>query len=218
MESRFVGSGVYDAAEVGHLLAVPVECVVRWSAPDRRGRPAIVAPSFGRAFSFADLVSLGVVSELWKRHVADTDMRQGVHFLTSRTRYEKPLAHRDIVDHLATSGTAWLADLDGGWYDIGKGGQGAFKEIVRLWLKRVSYDEGGLAQLWRPAPLVVLNPRVQAGKPCVEGTRVPTETIVAMLEADPPEVVAEDLDLTMQQVEAAAEFEAGLLTGRGIAA
>jgi uncharacterized protein (DUF433 family) len=75
-----------------------------------------------------------------------------------------------------------------------------------------------LARLWRPAPLVLLDPTIQAGKPCVERTRVPTETIAAMLEVDSSEVVAEDLELTIEQVNAASEFEAGLLAGRGIAA
>ena len=218
MATTLVGSGVYDAREVSHLLAEHVECIVRWAAPDGQKRPAVVVPSLGRAFSFLDLVSLAVASELWKRHVAEAEMRQGVVFLQALTGHEKPLAHREVVELLATSGTSWLADLDGGWYDIGKGGQGAFKEVVRLCLKRVSYDDVGVARLWRPVPLVLLDPRIQAGVPCVEGTRVPTETIAAMVEANPPETVAEELELTVEQVEAAVDFEAGLLAGRGIAA
>jgi hypothetical protein len=31
MAATLVGAGVYDAEEVGHLLALPVECLVRWS-------------------------------------------------------------------------------------------------------------------------------------------------------------------------------------------
>lgn len=177
-----------------------------------------MAPSLGRAFSFLDLVSLAVVSELWGRHVAESDMRHGVAFLKRHSGHGQPLAHRETVERLATSGSAWLADLDGGWYDLGKGGQGAFKEVVRLYLERVSYDDVGVARLWRPAPLVLLDPRVQAGIPCVEGTRVPTETIAAMVEADSPEAVACELDLTVDQVAAAVGFETGLLSGRSIAA
>jgi len=213
-----VGSGVYDATEVSHLLAEHVECIVRWAAPDRHGTPPIVAPSLGRAFSFIDLVSLAVVSELWKRNVSETDLRHGAEYLRHFTGEAKPLAHRETVERLATSGTAWLADVEGGWYDIGKGGQGAFKEVIRLYLDKVSYDEVGVARLWQPAPLVVLDPRIQAGMPCIAGTRVPTETIAAMAEVDPPEIVAAELDLTVEQIEAAIGFESGLLAGRSIAA
>jgi hypothetical protein len=58
MAPALLDSGVYDATEVGHLLAVRAECIVRWAAPDSQGRPPVVDPSFGRAYSFVDLVSL----------------------------------------------------------------------------------------------------------------------------------------------------------------
>lgn len=216
MTTTLVGSGVYDAQEVSHLLALPVECIVRWAVPDRNGLPPVVAPMLDRAFSFVDLVSLAVAGELWKRRVAEAEMRHGVKYLQHHTGYDRPLAHRDVVDILATSGHAFIAELEGGWYDLGKGGQGAFKEIVRIYLKKISYDDLGIARLWKPARYVVLDPRIQAGAPCIEGTRIPTETIAAMTEVDPPELVAQDLDLTVEQVLAAGKFEAALLEGRGI--
>jgi uncharacterized protein (DUF433 family) len=218
MATALLGSGVYDAREVSRLLAEHVEAIVRWSAPDSSQRPAIVAPSLGRAFSFVDLVSLAVVSKLWKRHVSEVDLRLGVAYLREQTGYDKPLAHRSLVDLLATSGSALLVDLDGGWYDLGKRGHGAFEEVVRIYLKEVSYDDVGVAHLWRPAPMILLDPRVQAGSACVEGTRVPTQTIADMTETDSPQDVADELDLTVEQVRAAVDFEAGLLAGRSIAA
>jgi uncharacterized protein (DUF433 family) len=171
-----------------------------------------------RAFSFVDLVSLKVVSDLRRRKVSEADIRQGVMYLEELTGHAKPFAHRDVVELLATSGTALLVDIQGGWYDIGKGGQGASKEVVRLWLKRVSYDNAGVAELWRPAKLILINPAVQAGAPCVEGTRVPTGTIADMAAEDPVDVVADDLDLTFEQVSAAVAFERSLREGRGLAA
>jgi hypothetical protein len=200
MTPALLDSGVYDATEVSHLLAVRAECIVRWATPDSRGRPPVVTPSFGRAFSFVDLVSLAVVSELWRRDVSEADMRQGVMFLADMTRHDKPLAQRDVVGRLATSGRAWLAELPGGWYDVGKGGQGAFEAIVRLYLKRVSYDDVGVARPWSPTPLVLLDPTVQAGQPCVAGTRVPTATVAELVQFDSPEAVADDMDLSVEPV------------------
>ena len=217
MATALVGAGVYDAQEASHLLALPVECIIRWSLPDRH-LPPVVAPSLDRAFSFVDLVGLGVAGVLWHRRVAEIDIRNGVKYLGDKTGYERPLAHRDVVDTLATSGNAFIAELQEGWFDLGKGGQGAFKEIVRIYLKKIEFDDLGVARSWRPAPHVVLDPRVQAGTPCIEGTRIPTETVAAMAEVDSPELVAEDLDLTVEEVLAAAGFEAALLEGQGIAA
>jgi uncharacterized protein (DUF433 family) len=218
MTPALLDSGVYDATEVGHLLAVRAECIVRWAAPDSQGRPPVVAPSFGRAFSFVDLVSLAVVSELWRRDVPEADMRQGVMFLVDMSKHEKPLAQQDVVGRLATSGRAWLADLAGGWYDVGKGGQGAFESVVRLYLMAVAYDVAGVARLWSPTPLVLIDPTVQAGRPCLAGTRVPTATIADLVQFDSPEAVADDMDLSVEQVQAAVSFEADLSAGRGIAA
>jgi uncharacterized protein (DUF433 family) len=218
MAGTLVDSGVYDAHEVSHLLAQHVDAIVRWSAPDRQGRPAIVTPSFAQAFSFIDLVSLAIVREIRDRSVSEVDLRNGVVWLAEQTGHDKPFAHQDVVARLATSGTSLLASFPGGWYDIGKGGQGAFEEVIRLYFKTVSYDDLGVARLWRPTRLVVLDPRIQAGAPGIEGTRVPTTSVVAMLLSDSPDVVADDLDLTEEQVLAAAAFEAALAEGRGLAA
>jgi len=87
-----------------------------------------------------------------------------------------------------------------------------------VYLKAISYDDLGVAQRWRPAPLVVLDPRVQAGTPCIEGTRIPTQVVATMLDTDSAETVGEELDLTVEQVHAAANFEAALAEGRGLAA
>jgi uncharacterized protein (DUF433 family) len=213
-----VDAGVYDAQEISHLLAQHVDCIVRWSVPDGKGRAAIVAPSLDRAFSFVDLVSLAVVAELWQRHVSEADMRNGVAMLMQETGYDKPFAHQQVIEMLATCGTSLLANLRGGWFDIGRGGQGAFEEIIRLYFRAVAYDDLGVAQLWRPAPFVLLDPRIQAGTPCIEGTRIPTEIVASMLHADSAETVGEELDLTIEQVQAAADFEAALAERRGLAA
>lgn len=218
MTTTLVGSGVYDAQEASRLLAVPLPCIVRWAAPTTQGLPPIVDPSFERAFSFIDLVSLAVAGQLWTRRVAEDDIRRGVTFLQQLSNHDKPLAYRDVVETLATSGRAFIANVEDGWYDVGKGGQGAFNEIVRIYLKRFSFDDVGVARLWRPAQHVLLDPRIQAGAPCIEGTRIPTETVAAMTEVDSAELVAEDLGLSLDEVRAAARFEATLLEGQGIAA
>lgn len=216
--ATLLGSGVYDADEVSRLLALPVKDIARWATPDRNGLPPLVSPTFDKAFAFVDLVSLAVASELSKRRVAEAEMRHGVAYLQKHSGHDKPLAHEDVVKTLATSGQAFIARLDGDqdWYDVGKGGQGTFNDIVGIYLKHLAFDDFGIAQRWKPAQYVVLDPRIQAGAPCVEGTRIPTETIAEMAEADPPEFVAEDMDLAIEEVRAAIEFEAQLQEGHGL--
>src|SRR5438105_3333788 len=100
MTTTLVGSGVYDAQEASRLLAVPVACIVRWAAPDAHGLPPVVAPSFEKAFSFLDLVSLAVAGQLWTRRVGEDDMRRGVKYLKHFSHHDKPLSQRDVIEIL----------------------------------------------------------------------------------------------------------------------
>ena len=213
-----VNSGIYDAHEVAHLLAVDVEQVVRWSTPDAKGRPAIVAPSQGRSFSFLDLVSLSVVATLRHRGIADRAIRSGVRALRQEHDLAQPLAHRAVLDTVGTSGTSFVAQLPGGWYDVGAGTQGAFESVVRVYFSALTYDEIGVASAWRPFEHVTLDPRIQAGAPCVTGTRIPTATIARVLESEPAEEIAQEYGITIDEVEAADKFEQQLIDGHGLAA
>ena len=213
-----VNSGIYDAHEVAHLLAVDVEQVVRWSTPDAKGRPAIVAPSQGRSFSFLDLVSLSVVATLRHRGIADRAIRSGVRALQQAHDLAQPLAHRAVLDTVGTSGASFVAQLPSGWYDIGAGTRGAFESVVSVYFSVLTYDEVGVTAAWRPFEHVTLDPRIQAGAPCIVGTRIPTATIAALLESAPAEEIAQEYGITIDEVEAADKFEQQLIDGHGLAA
>jgi len=71
-----------------------------------------------------------------------------------------------------------------------------------------------MAAIWRPHVKVWLNPRVQAGTPCVDRTRVPTLVIAGLAkEGEDPEDIADDLELRRDQVHAALDFERQLQSG-----
>lgn len=219
MTATLLNTGVYDAHEVAHLLGGRhVEQIIRWSTADAKGNSPMVAPSHGRSFSFVDLVSLAVVAEVCRRQVPEVDVRHGIQALVDEYGFERPLSHQNVIQTLATSGASFLANLKGGWFDIGKGGQGAFEQIVRVYLRTLSYDDLGVAAIWRPTPYVVLDPRIQAGAPCVEGTRIPTSTIHELLDDETPEELAEEYGLTVEQIEAADHFEQRLSDGIGLVA
>jgi uncharacterized protein (DUF433 family) len=218
MTVRLLNQGFYELPEASILIGEPAERVARWARPSSSGLAALVPPSFERAFSFVDLVSLRLVAELKRRGVADADLRRGVAVLRKHFEVDQPLAHRRVLDLLATSGSALLADLGDGWVDIGKGRQGVFETVVDLYLRHIHFGSNGLPERWQPADRVVLDPRVQAGSPCVVGTRVPTATIADLLASADAEDVALDFALDVADVLAAAEFERQLAQGSGLAA
>lgn len=96
-----------------------------------------------------------------------------------------------------------------------------FRPVIEPVLQPLEYDVQGMANLWRPIPLVTADPAVQAGTPCVEATRIPTSTIAGLAhEGEDLEDIAFDLDLKIEQIEAARRFEDALqdqlLAGKGV--
>lgn len=199
--------GMYDLVEVAHLLTTSTERVVRWSTPTR-SRSAIVAPSLDPLFSFHDLISLLVVSKLSHRGVSNEDLSHGVNTLSAELGTDRPLAREEMRDSIATVGRSFFARLHGEWLDVGKGGQRAFPEAVIPDLRQVEYGDDHFAAVWRPLRGVWINPRVQAGAACIEGTRIPTAVIArAVAQGEPPEEVAEDYELNVAEVLGATRFE-----------
>ena len=158
-------------------------------------------------FCFLDLVSLYVISQLRKRKVAMGDIRRGSETLAEQLETPFPFAHQQ----LATVGTAFFGKLSRetpSWHDVGRRGQGAFQSIIRDALKPIEYGGDGLATIWRPAEGIWINPNIQTGSPCIEGTRVPTRVVAGMVTAgDSPEEIAHDFSVDIDQVKAALAYE-----------
>jgi len=203
---RLLNRGLYDLTELSRLCQLHPEVVRRWTLSHGH-LPAIVTPSLNPYFSFLDLITVHVAAELHARNVLDDDIRRGVALMSAELNTDRPLAHR----RLATVGRSFFANL-GEWVDAGKSGQGAFLSIIKPVLKPIEYDPGDMAKLWRPRPRVWLNPLVQTGTPCVDGHRLPTRTLADMVDAgDDPEDVADEFEISLDDVEAAVRFEHELL-------
>jgi uncharacterized protein (DUF433 family) len=107
-------------------------------------------------------------------------------------------------------GTAFFAEV-GDWVDAGKGGQGSFQQVIRPLLRPITYDSSGIAAIWRPHNAVWINPRIQTGTPCIEGTRVPTAVLYRLVAlGDDRDEVAEDYAISPEQLDAAIDFETSL--------
>lgn len=206
LSAAVIGRGIYDPSEVARLARVHPTTLVRWT----KGQHPLVSPAFDRFFDFEDLVSLLVISELHRRKVPTAEIRIGVEKLANELGVDRPLAHIDAANRIATVGKSFFAHL-GEWVDAGKGLQGVFQPFIEPVLKPLEYDTSGMANLWRPIEQVTATPVVQAGTPCVEKTRVPTSTLAGLVKAgEDKEDIAYDLDLLVEEVEAALRFEAAL--------
>jgi uncharacterized protein (DUF433 family) len=65
-----------------------------------------------------------------------------------------------------------------------------------------------VATTWRPNEGVLIHPSIQFGTPCIEGTRIPTETIWALKQAgDSVEAMALMYGIEQRLVKNALEWE-----------
>jgi uncharacterized protein (DUF433 family) len=218
MTTSMLNQGLYDAAEVARLLGHDSDWVVRWATPSANG-PAVIEPTFERCFAFEDLVSFRVALLIRDNGVSDKSLRSGLRTLRERTKQPRPLAVENVIKTLATSGSSFLMDAGGGELDdIGRGGQGVFADVARLYLTRIQFDASSHASFWLPVPGVRIDPRIQAGAPCIDGTRILTSTVSDMLDESDVEDVALDFDISIEALLLADEFERMLAEGVGLAA
>jgi uncharacterized protein (DUF433 family) len=82
-----------------------------------------------------------------------------------------------------------------------------FEEYLQP-LHGLSFDLEGFSATWTPHPGVLLNPKIQFGEPCVQGTRVPTQVIWSFYEAgDTVDTLSGMYGLTKKQLEDAIDWE-----------
>ena len=207
-DARYLGRGIYDLAEVARLLRRGRSQIEGWTR-DSWTRPSLLIGELGAFFSFWDLISLRVVAELFVRRVPRAQIAIGARHLATRLGTNRPFAH----EHLATVGSGFFAEIGGTWEDAGLSGQQAFSHMVEPLLKPLVFNDDHMAAIWRPAEGVWVNPAVQAGAPCIDGTRVPTRLVAGLTRNDEGKEsehladVCDDYRLTPEQVQQAVDYE-----------
>ena len=203
----YLGRGIYDVKEVARLLQSGRAKIEGWTR-SRQDRPPLLTGELAGLFSFWDLLSLRVIAELTKRGVPQKHIARGAEHLAESLGTDRPFAH----EGLATVGVGFFAEIAEEWQDAGLRGQLAFQGMIAPLLRPITFNDLKMASVWRPHEGVWINPAVQAGSPCVDGTRVPTHLLARLLgldesdEADLAEV-CDDYRLTAQQVRTALHYE-----------
>lgn len=205
-----LGRGIYDVGEIARLVRRSEDEVSGW-ARSARGRGGLLLPRSGRLFSFYDLVTAVVIAELRRRDAPLRRIAIARDYLARELDVQWPLAHAAGLDRLASVGRNVYYGEPGDWVDASEGGQIAIQEVVEPLVQRLGFDAVGMASEWRPASGVVVNPRIQAGAPCVEGTRVSTQFLAELVDAgEDPIDIAADYALPIGVVQQALQYETGL--------
>lgn len=209
-----LGRGIYDSGEVARLAKVAPRDVSRWAGDVARGG-GLLFPVDRRLFNFWDLLTAHVTADLLARAVPLHSIRDARDYLQQFADGPWPLAHLAGLSRLAHVGEHVYVDAngEGDWIDATLSGQAPLRTVIQPYLKllAVSFDPEGLASSWQPCEGIILQPRVQAGSPCVQGTRVPTQLLADMnRQNESVEDLASAYGLDRDLVQRAVDYEAGL--------
>jgi uncharacterized protein (DUF433 family)/DNA-binding transcriptional MerR regulator len=215
-------AGVYELAEASRYLSItapqrppPYSAVRRWI---RSGLPVPEArsiPAKELFLTFEDLVSLRMITALRIAGFSLQHVRRVHQWLEEATDYPRPFALKDLW----ISQTEIFIEMEG-LLSATRRGQYAM-EFIKEWLRHLrrpldsSLDltfkkKNGkeVACSWMAHPYVMLDPLVQFGAPCLEGTRIPTRAVWCMfLGGDKPEAIARDYRVALVKVQAGLEWE-----------
>ncbi|MCC6958209.1 MAG: DUF433 domain-containing protein [Dehalococcoidia bacterium] len=204
MRPTHLSKGIYDPPSAARLLRagrmahetypVSSRTLIRWI------RSGLATPGLanvdGQAMvlSFEDLISLRVIAALRAAGVSWTAIRKAEKWLRETTGYDRPFAREELW----TSSSAIFVRFRKLIVEASRSGQLAM-DILEQHLLPLNGIEfaNNVASSWRLADGVVIDPLVQFGEPCVEGTRIPVRSVLSLLDAgDPPELVQQSYRLT----------------------
>jgi uncharacterized protein (DUF433 family) len=215
-------AAAYSLADAAHLVRVPYTTVRAWCLgqgqrpPDgkRPFEPVIdLDDPETRYASFRNLVELHVLAAIRRQYnISLQNTRRAVSFMRDRLGGEHPLASQRML----TDGKDLLVREGGRLLNVSRGGQ-VEMDIVSAFLDRIEFGAGGaLLRLYpfttssiEDAPkTIVVDPRVQFGRPCLFGTGIPTDVLLdRFLAGEAIAGIAADYEVDPQLVEGAIRFE-----------
>jgi len=183
----------YTLSESSHYLLIPIPTLRSWVVgryyPVRGGKeffkPPILVPQKSPVLlSFVNLIEAHVLDAARREfHVAFPKVRSAIRYLRQEFRSDHPLAEQKIE----TDGRDLFVRSFGKLIAASSEGQLAMPELIGSYLRRIEWDEHGLARRLYPftrthtlqqPKVIVIDPRVSFGRPVLVGTGIRT-TIVA---------------------------------------
>lgn len=214
----------YTLADVARFVRLPVPTLRSWVSGrgydtqdgPRRFCPLIV-PAGHEGLSFINLIEAQVLAAIRKTHaIKIPKIRSALSYMRRGMGVEHPLA----IERFETDGVD-LFVRRGIILNASRQGQVAMDDVVKLYLRRIRYDEDGRAAVFFPFTRsmesgvdqpseIVINPEVMFGRPVISGTRIDTATVLERFEAgESPEEIATDFSVSPEQVVEAVRCEVG---------
>lgn len=176
---------------------------------ERSRQPRV--PTNRLVITFADLIRLRMIVIMRSRGLPTDAIRKAEEVAKTLTRSPDPF----LTEELWTNSSDIFLKVADTLVAASKGGQAAM-DFLHEHLVPVhhglTFGRGELAVKWEPMPHVLMDPKIQFGAPCIQGTRIETETIWSFHQAgDSIEALSKMYRISKAEVEAAIEWEKTLV-------
>jgi uncharacterized protein (DUF433 family) len=187
-------TGIYEVPDAARLLRITMpdsphfqgtinsRRLIRWIR-NRLTNPGLIeTPGREILITFDDLISMRIIAALRASGFSFPTIYMTEKWLRERTGSRYPFTTEKIW-----TGSEIFTELGNTLVAASrsKAGQYAF-DFIRDSLIRVQDVEFGhdhLVSAWTPRVGIRIDPKIQFGAPCIQGTRIPTETLWSMVEA-----------------------------------
>lgn len=164
-------------------------------------------PTSRRLVAFQDVISMRMIAILRAKGIPLSKIRDMETWMRRQYQTDWPFAFRPMWTYQSDV----IIEFERQLVAATSAGQ-IVMEFIREWLEEIkldmTFDEDDIASTWVPCDGIRLDPDVQFGQPCVNGTGVPTRAIWSKIKAgDIPDLVAQLYDLSVKQVNDAIEWE-----------
>lgn len=161
-----------------------------------------------RVITFADLVRLRMIALFRSRGIEYKAILAAEDYIRRLRGIPQPF----ITEEMWTARSDVFVRFSNELIAASQYGQLAFEELMSEFLAPANHGllfaTGGKPVQWQPAPAVLLDPEIQFGAPCIEGTRVETRSLWSLNQAgDSMETLAEAFQLRKEQVADALDWE-----------
>lgn len=215
----------YGIGEAAHYLRIPPSTLRTWvrgrvyptTSGDQYFRPVIdLADDTRGLLSFVNLIEAHVLGAIRQSGVGFRNVRTGLDYLAKKLPSPHPLADKDFQ----TDGMDLFIQHLENLINVSQGGQLGLRPVLETYLKRIERDIHGIATRLRlftrrdmppeeiEPPMVIVDPRIEFGRPVLVGSHIATKVIYQRFEAgDSIEELADDYARTSSEIQEAIRCE-----------
>lgn len=213
--------GIYEVPEAARyisatttILAPPLRHIrsrnlLRWIRIGLSSPDLVTIPGRELLITFEDLISMRIIALLRAAGMSFKKIRDAEKTLRQITGYPRPFATEEIW----TAHSHIFAEFRDYIYAASKSGQIAM-DFVRedlIPVHGLTFSRQ-VASSWSPYTDIRLVPNIQFGRPCIDGTRIPSKSLMGMVQAgDSIEFIADSYRMDVEKVKHAIEWEQRLI-------